>query len=225
MPATLRTKKAATPATAAKPSRARRGPKPLAVTIDKGPAPDPVVRPTAADVPASLRSLLTDSGHGPALAEPDEFSHEVELRSRIDLEGDPAYYAVEARVIYLGLDKDATVYLRGSQVLAASEATGKDVYVHSDEGASNYDFQKVDNRNKPKLERLTADGRPWTICRDVYHLLYFMKARKDGHPLFKVMANPATAEKIARFARVQEEHARREVNVGPAVLRDMDRAG
>jgi hypothetical protein len=164
-------------------------------------------------------AAIADSDPGTAASD----AHEITLRPPQLEQADPTFWSVEARVVYLGNHPQKSVYLRGSvrEMIDPRDPSGQRVlYLPSMEGATTYDFSALDTRGRPISERRTPrDGRPWTLCRHIGHLAWFLRHEgPDQAPEFLVRATPEVAEKIQRYTRSELEHERREIDRGRPVL-------
>jgi len=131
----------------------------------------------------------------PALAE--DFEESVE---RPRPRAVPGSLHVEARVVYLGGHPKRTVYYPGT-VDMVDDGEGNQVWHPSDEGATSYDFPRVDSRGRIIREKLTKDGKPYSLCRHITHLVRFLEeVDGDGMPQFEVRALPEVRLKIERYA-------------------------
>lgn len=134
--------------------------------------------------------------------------------------------SIEARIVYLGQVPHKSVYYGGTAdpVPDPADPEGKRVlWRPSPEGATGYDFSRLDVHGRPILERLTKrDRRPWALCRHVGHCLRFLQERtEDGAPEFQVRAGPEVKAKIERYARMVMEAELRNQDHGRPVLAAM----
>lgn len=156
------------------------------------------------------------------LGDPED--QEVTLRPPRAERADPAAWAVEARVVYLGNHATKSIYLRGSvRQIADPDDPRKFLYLPSTEGATAYDFAAIDINGRPIRERQTRrEGKPWHLVRHIGHLAWFLRHEgQDDAPEFSVRATPDVALKIERFVRAELERERRDVDRGRPVLAAM----
>lgn len=154
--------------------------------------------------------------------EHDPESLEMVVRAPEEVEADPRQFQVEARVVYLGGDKKKSVYLQGSVTLEETEKEGETIWVPSSDGATTYDFSRVDSHGRLVRERLTKDGRPFSLCRHIGHLVKFLSLRDgDGGTAFEVRATASDYPKIERYARLLLEKRQSITETGPALLASM----
>jgi hypothetical protein len=147
---------------------------------------------------------------------------EMVVRAPEEVEADPKQFQVEARVVYLGGDKKKSVYIQGSVTLEETETEGETIWVPTSDGATTYDFSKTDSNGRLVRERLTKDGRPFSLCRHIGHLVKFLSLRDgDGGQAFEVRAKPTDYPKIERYARLLLEKRQSMTETGPSLLASM----
>lgn len=131
---------------------------------------------------------------------------------------------VEAKVVYLGGNTHKSVYFPG-QVDQNEDEDGRPVYTpkFNHETGTAYDFSRVDTKGRLIRDRLTKDGRIFSICRHIGHLARFMEAvDEDGAPVFELRsASPAVRLKIERYLRLVAQNETRQVDRGRPVLAAM----
>ena len=152
----------------------------------------------------------------------DAGEEEVSL-TRPSLQASPVSLAIEAKVVYMGGHPKKSVYYQGVTFEVQDDA-GNNICVPAEDPATgtSYDFSRIDSRGRTIRERLTADGKVFSVCRHIGHLARFMAERdEDGASIFEIRCKAKDQSRIERFARQQLEARRRNTETGEPVLAAM----
>lgn len=168
----------------------------------------------------------------PKIQARDEMLDEVRASEQFEVvptlkaeELSPDALSVQVLVVYKGAHPRKQVYVRGTVMERVDpDNPQRKLYVPSDQGGSTYDFSRVDLHGRPMgPERITEDGRPYSVCRHISHAVHFMNALgPDKEHEFEVRALPHDRSKIQRFQERMRLRASRNIDAGAAVLRDME---
>jgi hypothetical protein len=151
----------------------------------------------------------------------EELEAQEETVARPQRRAIPGDLSIEARVVYLGGNRVKTVYFPGT-VTEVERDEGTKGWHPSEEGATSYDFSRVDSKGRTIKERMTKDGRPFSICRNIAHCVKFLREQdEEGSAQFEIRAVPEVRLKIERYARLLREQEAKAQDRGAPVLAAM----
>ena len=133
----------------------------------------------------------------------------------------PEFHSVQARVVYIGANVNMSVYMPGSLDMRVDD-DGNTLWVPSGEGATTYDFRRIDSKGRLIKERLTSDKKVWCLCRNIAHLVEFLnRTDAEGSHVFEIRAEQKYYERIRQYARAAAARRSKTTEEGPALLEAM----